>query len=43
MWKNMVQPDWPHVSITRAYALYAALTNVKNTYSEYVILIAFPQ
>jgi hypothetical protein len=42
MWKNMVEPDRNHMTIRRMRcACY--ITKATDTYSEYVILIAFPR
>jgi hypothetical protein len=40
MWKNMVQPDRPQMTIRRmSFACW--VTKTTNTHSEYIILIAF--
>jgi hypothetical protein len=41
MWKNIVEPDWPQITIRRMCIEYW-ITKPTNTHSEYVILIAFP-
>ena len=42
MWKNMVEPDRPQVTIWCMH-ISCCIANVMSTNSEYVILIAFPQ
>jgi hypothetical protein len=41
MWKNMVEPERPQITIRRMRTA-SWITNVTDTHSEYVILIAFP-
>jgi len=41
MWKNVVQPDRPQMTIWRM-RIACWITKATNTHSEYVILIAFP-
>ena len=41
MWKSIVEPDRPHVTIGHM-CIARWITKSKNTHSEYVILIAFP-
>jgi hypothetical protein len=41
MWKNIVDPDRPHMTIWRM-RIACCIPNATNTRSEYVILIAFP-
>jgi len=38
MWKNMVQPDKPHMTIWRML-IGCWIPKAKNTHSEYVILL----
>jgi hypothetical protein len=40
MWKNIVQPDRPQITIWRMCIAYC-ITKATDTHSEYVILIAF--
>ena len=42
MWKTCVEPDRPQMAIWRFRVAYW-ITKAKNTHTEYVILIAFPQ
>jgi len=42
MWKNIVEPDKPQMTIWRM-RIACWTTRAKNTHSEYVILIAFPR
>ena len=41
MWKNMVQPDRPQMTIWRM-RIACWIPKATNTHSEYVILIALP-
>jgi hypothetical protein len=41
MWKNTVQPDWPHMTIWRTRLAWW-ITKATDTHSECVILNAFP-
>jgi hypothetical protein len=41
MWKNIVDPGRPHITIWRM-RIACWIPKVKNTLSEYAILIAFP-
>jgi hypothetical protein len=41
MWKNIVEPDGPQMTIWRTH-LTCWLPKATNTHSEYVILIVFP-
>ena len=41
MWKNIVEADRPQMTIWRMLVA-CWITKATNTYSEYVILIAFP-
>ena len=47
MWKNMIEPDRPQMTIwcmhTACWVTKATHTHTPHTHSEYVILIAFPQ
>jgi hypothetical protein len=44
MWKNMVEPDRPQMTMGIIHGMRFArwLTKATNTLSEYVILVAFP-
>jgi hypothetical protein len=41
MWKNVVEPDRPRMTIWRMRNA-CCITKATNTHSEYVVLIAFP-
>jgi hypothetical protein len=41
MWKNIIEPGRPQMIIWRVQFAYR-IPKATNTYSEYVILIAFP-
>jgi len=41
MWKNIVEPDRPHITIGRM-RIACSIPKATETHSEYVILIAFP-
>jgi len=41
MWKNVVEPDRPQMTIRRKH-IACWITKTKNTHSEYVICITFP-
>jgi len=41
MWKNMVQPDRPQVTVWRM-RIACCVSKATKTHSEYVILIVFP-
>jgi hypothetical protein len=44
MWKNMVQPDRPQITIyIRRMHIACCITKAIGTHTEYVILTAFPQ
>ena len=42
-WKNVVNPDRPHVVYNTRMRFACCITKFKNTHSEYIIFIAFPQ
>ena len=42
VWKNIVQPDRPQMTIWRM-RIACRITKATNTHREYVILIAFPR
>jgi hypothetical protein len=41
MWKNIVEPDRPQMTVSRM-RIACWIPKATNTHSEYVILIAFP-
>ena len=41
MWKDMVETDKPHISVTRRMCFACWVTQTTDTNSEYVIFIAF--
>ena len=42
MWKNIVEPDRPQVSVVWCMCFACWIPKVTDTHSEYVIFIAFP-
>ena len=43
MWKNIVEPDRPQMTITRRMHIACWITKATDTYSECVIHISFPR
>ena len=41
MWNNIVEPDWPQMTIWRM-RIACWVTKATNIHSQYVILISFP-
>ena len=43
MWKNVVQPDRPKMTIIKCMQFVCWITNATDTHSKYVTIFAFPR